>query len=215
MSFTPVVANHADPEAFWQGGEYELNLSYGTLRDIQWGRLMEAIWDHADIEGPFTERYTPGRATETTAVQTPEQTATWIQYGRLRVADDWVGCAVQATRSLFECVTVQVPLGMFEGLVNEHGAALNTDIRLDELEHVFQDMALTAFDAVPFELANIGYLCECQLVTELQFDTEKRLQLFANGNFFVRDDIMQLLRTSPTDYPTVRTDLRWASPRSR
>lgn len=215
MSSMPVLANHADPEAFWQGGEYELNMSFGTLRDVQWQGLVETIWAYDELDGPFADRYIPGEVGVPTDIHPPEQTATWVQYGRLLVEDQWVGCSVLATRSLFECVSMQVPLGMFEGLVDENGESVTVNIRLDALEHVYQNIALGVFNVVPFELANIGYLSECQLVTELQFDTERRLQLLAHGNFFARDDIMQLLRINPTDYPTVRDNLRWVSPRSR
>ena len=37
------LAHHADLDTFWSGGEYELNLSFGTLRDKQWQRLVNAL----------------------------------------------------------------------------------------------------------------------------------------------------------------------------
>lgn len=206
------LAAHNKPEAYWSGGDYALNLSFSTLRDLQWERLLQAIWDHPALDGPLAARYLPGEPVESVARQVPEQTATWIQYGRLEIEDFWVGCSVQATRSLFECITVQVPLGMFDGLTGADGAAIAPNIHLEMLDHLYQDIAVTVFEAVPFELANLGYLSECQLVAELQFNTAQRLALLGKGNFFAHDDILKLLNARVDDYPAIRPALRWIPP---
>jgi hypothetical protein len=212
MGPLPQPAKHANPNAYWRGGDYALNLSFSTLRDKQWARLVQAVWEHPALDGPFAERYIPGASGERAPIQTPEQTATWIQHGRLEIDDFWVGCAVQATRSLFECVTVQVPIGMFDGLTGETGGATAATIRLEALDHLYQNIAVAVFEMVPFELANLGYLSECQLVTELQFNTRRRLELLGQGDVFIRDDILRLLNVSPEDYPAIRPDLRWIPP---
>ena len=48
MSDVLIVAHHQQPASYWEGGHYELNLSYDTLRDRQWQRIMEAVWDESE-----------------------------------------------------------------------------------------------------------------------------------------------------------------------
>ncbi|MCD4684822.1 MAG: hypothetical protein K8S97_02665, partial [Anaerolineae bacterium] len=178
------LAQHTRPEAFWSGGEYELNLSFGMLRDRQWTRLVEALWAHEALSGPVAARYIPGEPLPVpVAVEVPEPTAAQAQYGVLQVSGLDAGCSVLATRSLFECVTVQVPVGMFDGLSTSDEAA-PTQLHISPLDHVFRELALMLFEIVPFDLANIGYLAGPQLVEELQADTAQRLALINTGNFF-------------------------------
>src|SRR3954471_24113862 len=114
------IANHDHLTSFWEGGNYELNLSFDMLRDKQWQRMIQAIWEHSSFYGPLAERYTPtGAVPAQVAVQVPPPTATLTQHGQLKVGNAVIGCDVQATRSLFECVSILVPVGMFDGLVGE------------------------------------------------------------------------------------------------
>lgn len=205
------LATHRAADAYWSGGEYELNLSFGTLRDKQWQPLVPAVWDHEALNGPVGGRYVPGEPVEAVPVEVPGPTATRIQYGVLGIDDLRVGCCVLATRSLFECVTVQVPLGMFDGIRAEGEAPGSVPPRLAPLDRIYQDLALAVYDVVPFEIANIGFQCECRLVAELQVDTEQRLELLATGHFFAQDAVLTAMDVWPDDFPAVRPGLRWVS----
>jgi hypothetical protein len=206
------LAQHTTPDVYWAGGEYELNLSFGLLRDRQWQRLIEALWVHEALSGPLAARYIPGEEIPgPAAIEVPEPTAAQTQYGVLYVADLVVGCGVLATRSLFECVTVHVPVGMFDGIVVTEDAE-PVQLQIEPLDHVFHDLALTLYEIVPFDLATIGYLAGPQLVEELQTDTAQRLALFSVGNFFARDAVLSKLKAWPENYPAVRAGLRWIPP---
>jgi hypothetical protein len=205
------VASHTAAEQYWSGGEYELNLTLGTLRDKQWQRLLESLWRHESISGPYAERFVPGFEVEPAPIQIPAPTDALAQYGVLHLGVGQVGCMVLATRSLFECVTIQVPLGMFAGmsrLTDDERARL----RIDPLDQVCQDMALAVFEAVPFDLANMGFQCECRLVAELQTDARQRRNFVAGGYFFARDAVLQLLNLEPEEYPLAYHGLRWVPP---
>lgn len=206
------LAQHHLPDTYWSGGEYELNLSFGMLRDRQWQRLIEALWSHEVLSGPIVERYVPGTEIPAPApVEVPEPTAAQTQYGVLRVTGLDVGCSVLATRSLFECVTVQVPVGMFDGLISDEGAE-PVQVHIEPLGHLFRELALVLFEIVPFDLANIGYLVGPPLVEELQADMAQRLALFNMGNFFASDAVLHKLKVWPENYPAVRVGLRWVPP---
>ncbi len=210
MSSSLSLASHAEPSAYWSGGEYELNLSYGTLRDQQWQRLIRALWGHATLSGPFANRVVPGEEGKPIPVRVPAPTAAQTHYGQLDVEGLPAGCRVMATRSLFECVSLQVPLGMFEGIrAGQEKKGRTSSLRIGPLDHVYRDIALALFEIVPFDIANIGYQCECRLVDELRADTSLRLELMAMGNFFARDAALRSLGIAPDNYPQVRSDLRW------
>ncbi len=113
----------------------------------------------------------------------------------------WVGCRLLATRSLFECITLQVPLGMFDPAPKAN--------HIPALEQVYQDIALAVYDRAPFDLANMGYQCECKLVAELLANPRQNADLIAAGHFFARDAVLILLGVDPTAYPAARPDLRW------
>jgi len=119
-----------------------------------------------------------------------------------------VGCAVLVTRSLFECVTLQVPLGMFDGVpVDGRGTP-----RIEALDHIYQDIALDVFDYVPFDLATIGFQSGCCLFAELQADEQQCFDLLNAGSIFARDDVLRALNVWPDDYPAARPGLRWIPP---
>src|SRR5438105_2966046 len=136
------LAGHKNPAAFWNGGPYELNLSFDMLRDKQWQRIMQTLWEQPALHGPLSERYTPGQPIpEQIPVQTPPPTAAMTQHGVLKVGEVVVGCDIQATRSLFECVSLLVPVTMFRDLTP------STSLRqehpeLQTLDELFYDIAL-------------------------------------------------------------------------
>jgi hypothetical protein len=195
------LATHHNDNDYWSGGDYELNMSFGTLRDKQWERLMKTLWEHGALTGPYTDPYIPGMRPESIAAEVPQATAAITQHGSLAIEDFQVGCRVLATRSLFECITLQVPSGMF--------ATSDTPLDPEPLDHVYRDIALTVYEIAPFEIANIGLQCECKLVTELQANTSQRLEFLAQGNFFAPDSILLALGADPENYASVRSKLRW------
>ena len=210
MSQNLHLAAHTELDAFWSGGAYELNLSFGTLRDRQWQRLIAAVWQNDALSGPFARRFRPGAPPAAAAVQVPDPDAALTQYAGLRIDSLQVGCSVLATRSLFECVTLQVPLGMFDGL--NVGPEPIVSLRIEPLDFVYRAIALALYDVVPFDLANIGFQCECRLLAELQVDSRQRHELMAAGNLFARDNALLLLGISPEHYAAVRPGLRWIPP---
>src|SRR5262245_35713732 len=111
------VATHSQPSQYWEGGHYELNLSFDNLREKQWERALKLIWGSPGISGPLAARYIPGAETsEAVKVQVPPPTATMTQYGQLQIGRIAVGFDLQMTRSLFECISVLIPISMFEGI---------------------------------------------------------------------------------------------------
>lgn len=210
MSSMLCLANHSEAEDYWAGGDYTLNMSFGVLRDKQWQRLMHVLWNHASLRGPFAERYIPGQPVEERAIQVPAKTTAQSQYGQVLFDTLAVGCRVQATRSLFECVSVQVPLGMFQDIRAGQEKKVRTSLlRIEPMDRMFRDICLVVYDVVPFDLANTGYQCECRLVNELRADTSLRLELLAMGNFFGRDEVLRSISIVPENYPAVRPGLRW------
>ena len=166
---------------------------------------------HAALIGPFTQRFLPGDWPDSAAPLVPESDAARTQYAGLQIEPESleVGCGVLITRSLFECVSLQVPLGMFDGLeVDPHNKFA---LQIAPLDRIYQEIALAVFDVVPFDLANIGFQCECRIVAELQIDARQRLELLAHGSFFARDDALSLIGVTPEDYPAARPGLRWIS----
>lgn len=195
------LATHPHEEDYWSGGDYELNMTFGTLRDKQWERLMKTLWEHGALTGPYADPYIPNKKPELVDAEVPQATATLIQHSSLIIENFQVGCRVLATRSLFECITLQVPLGMFAS----RAEAVNTE----PLERVYRDIALVVHEIAPFEIANIGLQCECKLVAELQANTIQRLEFLGKGNFFAPDHILMMLGTNPENYASARPNLRW------
>lgn len=195
------LAAHSDPDAYWRGGDYELNISFDMLRDRQWQNVIQELWRQNTLAGPFAERYIPGSEPHLVDIQVPQPTAAQTQYGGLAVDSLWVGCRLLATRSLFECITLQVPLGMFDPTPKSN--------HIPALEQVYQDIALAVYDRAPFDLANIGYQCECKLVAELLANTRQKADFVAAGHFFARDVVLITLGADPATYPDARPGLRW------
>lgn len=206
------VAKHDNSAAFYAGGHYELNLSFEMLRDKQWQRALETLWSDASVYGPLASRYVPGEPVpEQIAVQVPPPTATLVQHGQMKIGESVVGCDVQATRSLFECISVMIPISMFERLVGssrlrqEHG-------ELQALDEVLYDLALRIYDEVPFKIAALGYERECQLPLELRSDPQMRHAFLVTGNFLAQDDVLNSLEPDLSRYEQVRANLRWLAP---
>ena len=200
------IAHHSEPDAYWAGPDYELNMTFEVLRDRQWQRLTQSLWDDPTLDGPFEARYVPGSGQPTRIpVQAPAPTATQTHYGLLSLEGMAVGCRLLLTRSLFECATLQVPLSMFEGSFEEE------PLLVPSLDYVLQEIALAIFAVAPFELANIGSETGCYLVAELLADPQQRDEFVTQGNFFARDSVLAMLDVSPTEHVEARPGLRWVS----
>jgi hypothetical protein len=206
-------AKHPDQASYWEGGHYELNLSFETLRDRQWQRVMQTIWSYSALTGPLASRYVPGEdSSELIAIQAPPPTATLTQHGQIKIGEIVVGCDVQATRSLFECVSLLVPLGMFADI--KAGPHVRREhVELDALDKVLYDLALHAYDVAPYKIAAIGYERGCQLLVELRNSQEMRKTFLAAGGALVQEDTLQAVGLTVPDFKQVRPNLRWLPPR--
>jgi hypothetical protein len=206
------VADHSHPAAYWEGGNYELNLSFDTLRDRQWQRVIETIWEHPYIYGPLTERYTPGGSVPLqAAIQTPPPTATLTQHGQMKIDEAVIGCDILATRSLFECLSVLIPVGMFDSLVGSSDMG-SQYAELQALNSVLYDLALRVYDAAPFKIAAIGYERGCQLPAELRSNADLCKTFVEAGNALVHDEVLRTLNLPLDPLEQVRAHLRWLAP---
>ena len=203
------VATHSQPDQYWEGGHYELNLSFDNLREKQWERALKLVWGSSGITGPLTWRYVPGiELPETAKVQVPPPTATMTQYGQLQIGRVTVGFDLQMTRSLFECISILIPISMFEGI--ESGPQLRQDHpEMDALDSILCNLALRLYDEVGFKIAAIGYERECQLPVELRSDPELCQTFLAAGNAFVQEDVLRILKPESNTYKLVKNDLYW------
>jgi len=207
-----MLARHQSPSAFWNSGHYELNLSFDMLRDKQWQRIMQVLWEQPALDGPFTERYLPGKPIpEQIPVQPPPPTAAMTQHGLLKVGETIVGCDIQATRSLFECVSLLIPIAMFDGLTPSPNLRQEHP-ELQMLDELFYDIALHVYDAMPFKIAAIGYERECQLPSELRNDAQARHAFLVTGNFLAQEDVLASIEPDLSRYQQVRGNLRWLAP---
>jgi hypothetical protein len=133
------------------------------------------------------------------------------QHGVLKVGEVIVGCDVQATRSLFECVSLLVPVTMFRDLTP--GANVRAEHpELQTLDELFYDVALHVYDANPFKIAAFGYERECQLPVELRNDAQVRHAFLVAGNFLAQDDVLASIEPDLSRYQQVRANLRWLAP---
>lgn len=190
----------------WSGDKLELNMSFDTLRDYQWKRLTKALWEITGITGPYETRYIPGQPEpEKSEIRVPEPTATYSEFGAFEfVSGVRVGIEILITRSLFECVSVVVPLKMFENIT-----PTREDTGLLELERVFYTIGITVYQTATFSLATIGINQGCLLLLELLTDTASRDNFIKTGNFLARDDALAALKVQPRLYKEVMPTLRW------
>src|SRR5260370_20982497 len=90
-----------------------------NVRDKQGQGVLQLVCEHPALYGPLLRRYAPG---ESPAAQVPIEalppTASITQHGQLKIGEVVVGCDVQATLSLFECMSILLPVTMFTGLAN-------------------------------------------------------------------------------------------------
>lgn len=203
------VATHPLPSQYWEGGHYELNLSFDNLREKQWERALRLIWGTPGITGPLAERYVPGTdVAEIVKIQVPPPTATMTQYGQLQIGRVSVGFDLQLTRSLFECVSVLIPISMFEGI--EPGPRVRQDHpEMQVLDTILCSLALRLYDEVGFKIAALGYERECQLPIELRSDAALCQAFLATGNAFVQEDVLRILKPRRDSYKLVKNDLFW------
>ncbi len=203
-------------EIYWAGNNFELNMSYGTLRDYQWKRLMDALWSSTLLQGPLAKRFVPNQpAPDMTGVRYPAPTDTYSQHGILALGDGHVGLDVLVTRSLFECISISIPTGMFA--VDPFGSepdVLRTDeFKISTAYEQYKEVALQCYQIVPFELASIGWNRECQILTELEIDADKRQILLDLGNFFATQDTLRKLELDVNGLQPVLDSLYWMPPK--
>lgn len=187
----------------WAGKRMELNLSFENLQTYQWERLSKAIWSHAEMTGPLEERYIPGQKEPSgAAARIPEPTDTFTEFGVLQITPDVrVGVEVLTTRSLFECLSLTIPLAMFEPLTAEDQQTLETYLK---------QMALALFEVTAFSIAAIGIDRGCQLLLEMMTNPKVLRALTTTGNFLATDETLGALRLSFRSYAEVKPHLRWS-----
>jgi hypothetical protein len=207
------LASHPTSAKFWEGGNYELNMTFNTLRDKHWMQVMQAVWGHPLINGPLGARYFPDHAPEKgMAIQVPPPTATLNQHGQIAIDGLIVGCDIQATRSLFECVSVLVPVGMFADTGNIPHSGQQA-FAFPQIDNVFLEIAMAVYQQVPFEVAAIGYERSCQLPSELQNELDLRHNFLVAGNFLIREEVLEQIDPDLSAYQEVRPKLRYLPPR--
>lgn len=197
-------ARHDRENDLWRGTPYELNLAFGSLRDDQWWRVLTALWETPSLHGPLAARGLPGETKERARIAIPTPTTTFTQYADLILGPDQVvGGSVLVTRSLFECVSIQVPSGMFAGVEVGHLP------RIPRLEAIFYSLALAIYRQAPFECATIGWERGCVLETELAGDVDLRQRLLSQGGVFLPDDRLASLGVEATRHDVALPGLRW------
>ena len=209
MSTRIQIPTHADPREFWLGGTYELNLSYDTLRDNQWSRLLESFWSIAGVYGPYEDHYTPGQAEPNrTKVRYPAPTDTYSQYGIVSVDEVHLGFEVLATRSIFEGFSVHLPAGMVVTASARENPKVAERVR-EAVEDAYRFVALRMYEAMPFVIGSLDFNGECYLVDELVADAAAREKFLMTGNSYIQDTALHKLGYHPDDYEQVAAGLRW------
>ena len=189
---------------YWSGKNFELNLSFGTLRDFQWKRLINALWESNALHGPLQSRYIPSETTPAnTAIQFPAPTDTFIQHGSLQSDSFTVGIDVLVTRSLFECITISAPNGMFKSPSQD----IPDDVKVHQVFTLYKQLAVALHGSVKFHIASIGWNRDCQLMTELEADANKCKQFFERGNFFATDTAIERLGRKANEFEQVEAGL--------
>jgi len=192
--------------ALWSEPQLELNLTFDTLREYQWGRFIKHLWAQETLIGPFSSRFDPSSPPQAVRPMVPEPTATLSQYALMQVTSTLqVGVEILLTRSLFECVSILVPLNMFP---DPHPES-------DEVQAAHQSLyklALALYEVGAFSIGTLGVGIGLFLLAELMADDQLRSQFIKHGSFFARDDILAVLRLSPEAYPEVKPALRWCAP---
>ncbi len=194
----------------WGGDTIELNMSFDTLRDYQWERLLKALWSYPGMIGPLAERYTPGLdAPEIISLTVPDPTAALSQFAKFEVETGVMcGAEIMITRSLFECVSIAIPVKMFANVTPDR-----TNEGLLAVEKVLYEMALKLYETTTYTIAALGINRECQLLMEMLVNPQIRDELIKTGNFLARDDALAELRLRPQNFQEVKPSLRWCPPK--
>lgn len=219
MSSSLQLAQHADANDYWRGGNFELNLSFDLLNSNQWKQVIAFLWAYDAIEGPYLDRFVPTQPTvPTDIIGFPEPTTTYTQHASLKIEGLHLGLDIHITRSLFECVTLMVPTGMFSDLVvgddEDKPYPLSKNPARKFLEASFFQLALSLYRLVPFTIASMGWNRECQLLTELTYEDHLRENFFAVGNSLITDTALLKCKVKPNNYEQVFPSLRWLPPQS-
>jgi hypothetical protein len=197
-------APHDQVSALWHGAPYELNLAFGSLRDDQWWRVLTALWETPSLLGPLAARGLPSQVKDKARITIPPPTTTFTQYADLILGPEQVvGCSVLVTRSLFECVSIQVPSGMFADLDPGHLP------RIPRLEAIFYSLALAIYRQAAFECATIGWERGCVLEAELAGDADLRQRVLSEGGVFITDAGLASIGVGTTRHDVAVPGLRW------
>lgn len=205
MSLTLAHAQH--PDHYWLGGRYELSLTFDPLSDAQWKWITKSLWDYPMVNGPLADRFSPGSiAPDLIAPLPPDPASSAVYYAQLAIDNLLVGAKIQITRALFECVSVQVPLAMFDGIADRANVrALHPD--LARLDNLLLDWAFALFEDVSFQIAAVGYERGCQLTDDLRSNGQARHDFLLHGNFLIREDILSQIDDDHGAYHEVATGL--------
>jgi hypothetical protein len=212
------LANHDSPQDYWQGGNFELNISFEYLSSEQWRLVLDALWADVHLNGPYETRYIPHRpAPPEIAINYPEPTTTLIQHASLTLDDAQFGVDVLVTRSLFEGISLLTPVNMFAGLQKGDKSAKPYPLALNParalVEEFYQALAVRLFGVVPFVIASMGWNRECQLLSELLLDKKLKRAFFAQGNALMTEQALRKAKRRLSEYEQIAPNLRWIPPK--
>ncbi|NJL93713.1 MAG: hypothetical protein HC915_08250 [Anaerolineae bacterium] len=141
-------------------------------------------------------------------IRVPEPTDAYTAFATLEFGPQVrAGIQVMITRSLFECISLVVPTGMFEGVTAEPANPGRLAI-----EQAYFKLALELYKTTAFSIATLGVERGCQLLLEMIANPQERDSFLKTGNFLASDDALGALRTQPRTYQEVMPALRWCPP---
>lgn len=203
------TAQHADPTAFWHGARYELNITFERLLDLDWEQVLSTLWHDTRLYGPLVSRPTPfAEMPQLITQRYPGVTDMLTQHGLFTIGEITVGCDVQSSRTLFESVSIQIPLSMFAGFTDVQ-VSVHNHPELAAIDAIFYEMALDVFAVQPFQIAAIGVERGPQTLFELTNNPQARHDLLLHGNFFAHDHFLGAIEPDLQGYEVVRDGLKF------
>lgn len=208
-------AAHSDPVEYWRGAGYELNLTFASLSDLDWELVLSTLWRDTRLYGPLAERpvMTADAAPQLVTQRYPDPTDMLTQHALFTVNEFAVGCEVEIARSLFESISIHIPLTMFAGFAPD---TIETDDHpeLAAIDTIFYEIALSIYTISPFQIAAIGVERGPQTLFELSSDPMVRHDLLLHGNFLADETFLSAIEPDLQDYEQIRPGLRF-KPRQR
>jgi len=208
---TPILqpAIHAAAADFWRGAGYGLNLTFAPLDDMGWEQVLSTLWHDTRLFGPLASR--PNVGSETPALVTqryPASSDMLTQHALFTINEFTVGCDVQISRTLFESVSVQIPLSMFNGFDRSDPRAEDHP-ELAAIDAIYYEMALAIYAVRPFQIAAIGVERGPVTLFELSSNPQARHDLLVHGNFLADEDFLSAIEPDLRDYEPIRPGLRF------